>query len=50
MIIETADGLEVRCWAVQRANIARMLKRRSYVDAVVDDLRVMREHYLGSGR
>lgn len=50
VIIETADGVEVRCWAVQRANIARILKRRSYVDAVVDDLRVMREQYLGSGR
>ncbi|MCP9946585.1 MULTISPECIES: PH domain-containing protein [Streptomyces] len=46
LVIELADSREVRCWAVQRANIARMLKRRSHADAVAEDLTNLRERYL----
>ncbi|WP_254705829.1 PH domain-containing protein [Streptomyces vilmorinianum] len=49
VVIVLADGREVRCWAVQRANIAGLLKRRSCVDDVVADLtRLHNEHMADS--
>ncbi|MFG3496816.1 hypothetical protein [Streptomyces sp. NPDC047886] len=48
-MVELVDGREVRCWAVQRANIARILKRRSHVDNVAEDLGKLRERYLAEG-
>lgn len=41
LVIRLRDGREIRCWAVQRANAARMLKVRSYADEVAEDLRKM---------
>lgn len=45
LVVELRQGGEIRCWAVQRANAARMLDRRSFVDDVVDDLEEIRTHY-----
>jgi hypothetical protein len=41
-VITLVNGREVRCFAVQRANGARVLGRRSYVDDVVDELNLTR--------
>ncbi|WP_432060589.1 PH domain-containing protein [Streptomyces sp. S1] len=50
VVIVLRDGAEVRCWAVQRAHIARLLRRHSYVDDVVADLTRLQEEYRADGQ
>jgi hypothetical protein len=42
LIISLERDREIRCWAVQRANISAMLKRHSYVNDVVATLEEIR--------
>ena len=42
VVVVLRDGREIRCWAVQKANAARMTGRRSIVDRVAEDLENLR--------